>query len=176
MTNLVVDRTSLKTKIKNIMKHIKYMFIILAVVALAACQLLKKDKLTLKKLSQKEELQVTEQRNIVSAQSQLLLIDSSQHDYTMMLWPKGNFKFTVANGFEGEAEKVVLIGKHTKQQILRAASESKRDSTLVKASYSKQQERITTVNKRKTSLGYNWGWLLLLPLVYIGYKLYRGIS
>jgi hypothetical protein len=73
------------------MKYIKYIIITLTVVTLAACQLLKKDKLTLKRLSQQEELQVTEQRNIVSEQSQLLLIDSSRHDYTMMLWPKGNF-------------------------------------------------------------------------------------
>jgi hypothetical protein len=115
------------------MKYIKYIIITLTVVTLAACQLLKKDKLTLKRLSQQEELQVTEQRNIVSEQSQLLLIDSSRHDYTMMLWPKGNFKFTVNNGFEGEAEKVILIGKHTKQQILKTSNESKRDSTAARA-------------------------------------------
>lgn len=151
----------------------KLIFTTIIILCLTSCQLLRKDKLTLKRLNQKEELQVTEQRNIVSQQSHLVIIDSNHQDYTMMLWPKGHFKFTVANGFEGEAEKILIMGKHTNQKITTLESKIKRDSTFIKADYSSQQESSTIVKKDKTSLGFSWWWLLIIPVCYIIYLLYK---
>ena len=86
----------------------------------------------------------------------MVLIDSSYADFTLMLWPKGKFKFTLANGFEGEAERIIVRGKQTQQKLLHVKQETKRDSTVLKANYNKEKESSTTVEKNKLSVGYNW--------------------
>lgn len=40
-----------------------------------------------------------------------LYSDSANEDYSVQFWPKGHFTFSAANGFEGEAEKVLISGK-----------------------------------------------------------------
>ena len=151
----------------------KLIFTIILILSLASCQLLKKDKLTLKRLNQMEELQVSEQRNTLSQQSQLVIIDSNHQDYTMTLWPKGQFKFTVANGFEGEAEKVLIKGKHSSQKKLNLTQETKQDSTLLKANYTNEKESLITIKKNKLSVGYNGGLVLLFIIFYVLYWIYR---
>ncbi len=147
--------------------------ITIAILTLTSCQLLKKDKLTLKKLNQKEEFRVTEQRNIVDQQSRFVLIDSANQDYTTMLWPKGRFKFTVTNGFEGEAEKILIMGKSKSQKIHTLEQQTTWDSTLLKASYSNQKQSSINTKMNKASLRYNWAWLLVLPFIYLCYWLYK---
>jgi hypothetical protein len=39
-----------------------------------------------------------------------------------------------------------------------------------------QQEHVATVEKSKTNVRYNWAWLLVLPLLYVGFRLYKEIS
>jgi hypothetical protein len=36
----------------------------------------------------------------------------------MMLWPKGKFTFSLANGFEGEADRVMIKGKQSQQKVV----------------------------------------------------------
>ena len=132
--------------------------------------MLKKEKLTTKKQSEKEELQINSQHHTLNQKSQLVLIDSSQNDFTMMLWPKGRFTFSLTNGFEGEAEKILLNGKQTKQKIMNLKQETKQDSTAFKANYVNKRESSNAVQKNKLSVGYNWAWLLILPFFYVVYR------
>ena len=146
-----------------------YLIITLAVVTLGACKLLKKDRLSLKKLSQAEELKFVAQKTTLSQQNQLVLIDSSHHDFTMMLWPKGKFTFSLTNGFEGEAEKILIKGKQTELKILKFKAEKKRDSIVLRANYTNKKESSTVVKKNKFSMGY----ILLVPILYLCYWLYK---
>ena len=140
---------------------------VLAVVTLTSCELLRKDKLSVKKLSQTEELQGVAQKTTRSEQNQLVLIDSSHHDFTMMLWPKGKFTFSLANGFEGEAEKILIRGKQTQQKLLNMKHEKRQDSAAFKVNYSNQKQSSNSVQKNKINVGYNWGWVLVLLVIFV---------
>jgi hypothetical protein len=153
-----------------------HLILILVLLILSSCRILKKDQLTLKKLDQKEQLQITEQRNTHSQQSQLLLIDSSHKDFTMLLWPKGKFTFSVANGFDGEAEKILIKGRQSSQKMLSLKQETQHDGTTRKAAYSNEKENTVMVKKNTFAMGYNWYWLLLLPIGYMIYRFYKYIK
>lgn len=149
------------------------LYSIILALGLTSCHILKKEKQSIKTMRQKEELQLVEQRYSLYQQSQLVLRDSSHNDVTVLLWPKGKFTFSVAHGFEGEAEKVVVLGKtkHVKTIDLRSAR--KLDSMTRKAMYKNEKERSTQVQKNKWSMGYSWAWVLLIPVLWLGYRLYK---
>ena len=91
----------------------------------------------------------------------------------MMLWPKGKFTFSIANGFEGEAEKILIKGKQTQQKLLKIKQEKKQDSTAFKVNYTNKKESSNSVQKNKLNVGYNWGWVLVLVILLAliwGYK------
>ena len=144
------------------MKFKIHLTIILAALTLTSCQLLQKEKLTSKHKSQKEALQFVGQRNVLNTQSQLVLIDSSHNDFTMMLWPKGKFTFSVANGFEGEAERILIKGKQVNEKQLTLKQETMQDSAWLKANYTNEKTSNTTVKKNKLSIGYSLGWIVVL--------------
>jgi hypothetical protein len=148
------------------MKYKIHFTITLVALILTSCQLFEKEKLTSKAQGQKEELQLVQQRNTLSQKNDLVLIDSSHNDFELMLWPKGKFTFSVANGFEGEAERILIKGKQTKQKVLNITQETKQDSTQFKANYSNEKASSITVKKNKISAGYNWFLLLVLPVLY----------
>ncbi|MES2653375.1 MAG: hypothetical protein V4663_16665 [Bacteroidota bacterium] len=154
----------------------KLLITALVALSLLGCHILQKDKLTLKKLSQKEELQFAVQRNTLSLQSQLVLIDSSYNDFTVLLYPKGKFAFSIANGFEGEADKILIKGKNTSQKKLDLKQEIRKDSTATKANYTTMNESVITVKKNKLSTGYNWGWVAGLLVVFTLIWLYRRLK
>jgi hypothetical protein len=155
------------------MKHKIHITITLAVVILASCHLFEKQKLSIKKQLEKEQLQLDAQRTTVTEQSQLILIDSSQNDYTLMLWPKGKFTFSPINGFEGEAEKVIIKGKEIRKKIVESNHKTRQDSTVLKANYAKEKESTITVEKNKLSAGNNWGWVLVLLIIIALIWVYR---
>jgi hypothetical protein len=155
------------------MKQKIHITIALTIAILTSCQLLSKEKLTSKTQSQKEELQLVQQRNTLSQKNDLVLIDSSHNDFTMILWPKGNFKFSVANGFEGEAERIIIKGKQTEQKTLNLKQEKKQDSTQYKANYTNEKESSTTIKKNKLSVGFNWGWIVALLVFFVLIWFYR---
>jgi hypothetical protein len=151
-----------------------YFIITTVILALTACQLLQKDKQTLKKISLQEEHQMVEHRNSLSQHSELLLVDSSQNKFTMLVYPKGKFTLSVANGFEGEAEKILIKGEHNSHSVESFKQQIEKDSLAIKANYIKQEQRITTANKKKLSAGSNSAWLLVIPVGYMLWLLYRN--
>ena len=78
-------------------------YIILLALVLQSCNIMRKNKQSLQKQSHKEHLERVAQRNSKSQKSEMMLIDSNHSDFTMLLWPKGKFTFSIAKGFEGEA-------------------------------------------------------------------------
>lgn len=142
-----------------------------------SCGLLKKNKVALKKLTQQEYVQVEQEQTIFSQQSQLMLIDSSRDDFTTMIWPKGKFKFSVAEGFEGEAEGLLIKARETKKRILTLKQEVRQDSSIQKAIYTKTKDRSATVEKSKLNVGPKWTWLVIFSIIFVlywGYKKYRA--
>ena len=137
-----------------------YLIVGSILLAFSSCHILKKDKQTLNTLSQKEEFQILKQRNLLNQQSQLVLVDSNHSDFTLMLWPKGKFTFSVSNGFEGEAERVMIKGKHSSQKVLNIKQEINKDSVIISANYSNHKETLQSVKKSKIKVSYNWVWVL----------------
>lgn len=142
-------------------------------VSLSSCHILRKDKLILKKLDQKLEVEHSVLQNRLSQQRELLLIDSSHNDYTMLFWPKGRFTFSAANGFEGEAEKVMIKGRQINQKVLTLRDKMQHDSTSIKLNYSSQMESSMVIEKNKLKIVPAWIWLLILPLIYLIYFIYK---
>ena len=144
-------------------------YIIMLAIALTSCHILTKNKSTSKKLTQKEELQLTAQHHTLSKQNKLFLTDSSHSDFTVWLWPKGNFTFSPTKGFNGEAERIVVKGKQTHQKTLNITNELKQDSTVIKANYQHLKQQSAIAEKTKLNFGPSWAWLLLVPIFCLGY-------
>ena len=163
--------TSLQTGLNNIvMKTIIYIIIVMS---LLGCKLLQKNKYTQKTETESETMQLVEQRNTLNRKSEVFLVDSSDNHFTLQLWPRGKFTFSVAKGFEGEAEKIIIKSKQTSQKLFTTKEESQLDSTRVEARYSQTKETSTLVKKNTLRFGYNWAWLLLIPGIYIVYFFYK---
>ena len=84
-----------------------------------------------------------------------------------MLWPKGKFTFSLSNGFEGEAEKILIKGKQTQQKLLNMKQEKTQDSAAFKVNYSNQKQSNNNVQKNKIKVVYNWGWVLVLLVIFV---------
>lgn len=153
-------------------KNLKWPIALFVWIAIGSCHILQKDKQTLKRLAKKEEHQIEAKHASFSEQNQLLVIDSSNNDFTVLLWPKGNFKFSLTNGFEGEAEKVVIKGKQQRHEILGIIEVKRQDSAVLKANYTKQKESSKIVQKKKFKIGFNCVWVALIPVSCILYWLY----
>jgi hypothetical protein len=157
-------------------KNLKRQIALLVCICLASCKLFEKNKLISKAKHQKEQLHILQQRNTLSQQSQLVLIDSSQNDFTMMLWPKGKFTLSLTNGFEGEADSVMIKGKQSQQKVLNIKHETKQDSIIIKTNYTNEKESSTLVKKKKLRVGFNWALVLVVPFLYLFYRLYKRYS
>ena len=66
--------------------------------------------------------------------------DSLQEAYTIQLWPKGTFSFSAANGFEGEAERILITG--SRQQILQHGG-------MQNSTVRKQEKKTTDLDQQK---------------------------
>ena len=91
-----------------------YWIILLAVCA--ACSLLKNSshEVEREKASAERQSNVAAENKTeaqVHAGSVLLMSDSADNYFSMQLWPKGVFTYSAAQGFKGEAEKVLISGK-----------------------------------------------------------------
>lgn len=150
-----------------------HIIIMLLLLALCSCRLLRKERLVSKTHNQKEEGLLSKQRTSLSHQRHLVLMDSSKKEFTVMLWTKGKFRLSPANGFEGEAEKIMIAGRQYNQRILKASDISKRDSTVLKAAYTKEKDIGELVSSNRLGMGYSWAWMLLIPVVYLCYWGYR---
>lgn len=154
------------------MKRIR-LTLIIAALSLTACSLLKKTKQSLKQVNMKEQLELVKHRHTLTRQSQLIFIDSSHRDFNVMLLPKGKFKFSIQNGFEGEAEKIWLSAKKQQVTSLHQEHQIKVDSTVRKATYHKNKKSTAKVEKNKLRMGNSWSWLLIIPILWVCFSVYK---
>lgn len=132
-----------------------------------SCQLLKRDKVVLKQQSEQEELSVLGQQQILQQHSQLSVTDSNDTDFELVLWPKGKFSYSLAKGFEGEAEKIRVKGKYVTQKKLVLSKVKQQDNKVLKANYTNKKESNIVIKKNKLSAAYNWGWVLVLLILIV---------
>ncbi len=158
------------------MKTISNITITLAIAVLCSCQVLKKEKLSSKMQIEKQLLQIEKQRNQLDKKSKLHIIDSSQNDFTMLLWPKGKFTYSLAKGFAGEADKILIKDRQKKQKSLDYNNHVKQDSASLNTNYNNQKETSLITTKHKISLGYNLGWVLVLLLIFALIWAYRKVK
>ncbi|MGF1923277.1 MAG: hypothetical protein ACQUHE_03795, partial [Bacteroidia bacterium] len=133
----------------------------------SGCHILNKDKHTLKRLNQKEELHIDLQKSSLTHKNRSVLVDSSFGDFSLTIIPTGKFSFSVAKGFEGKAEKLLFKGKQANLHKWMSDLEIKQNNSSTKVSHSKQKQREVSVQKHKFSMGTNLIWLFLIfPICY----------
>ncbi len=76
--------------------------------------------------------------------------DSAGAVYSMVLWPKGKFTFSTENGFEGEADSVLLTGENwafeNHSEILSTGDQQKTESEVE----GKQEVKVKSVQEDST--------------------------
>jgi hypothetical protein len=108
--------------------------------------------------------------------SLLLFNDSSDQDYTLQIWPKGKFTYSAANGFQGEAEKMLVSGKmkHASSGSKLSGADQHGKSSIQLLTKQKQKMASgheSTVKKKTISL--KWMIAGVVSLVIIGFVLYQ---
>ena len=61
----------------------------------------------------------------------------------------------------------MMIAKKNQVKTIDLKNEMKQDSMVHKLTYSHEKENSTLVQKKKVSVGYNWGWLIIIPALYL---------
>jgi len=96
----------------------------------------------------------------------------------IMIWPKGKFSFSIKNGFEGEAEKIILksslIGSNvhlTVKDSLVHAKEQRNAGLLYKSI--EQMKAKASVNSKRPSFLI---LLIVAIIIAIAFLLYRYLS
>ncbi|WP_343522001.1 hypothetical protein [Pedobacter sp.] len=94
-------------------------------VTLLACGTLKSKKILLSQDLQSNSHN-QEHHNLQSwAEENTILIDTTNSEYVVQITPLGKFLYSVENGFEGMAKKVVLSGKAGKKRVMQQQQQSK---------------------------------------------------
>lgn len=102
--------------------------------------------------------------------------DDVQSAYAVQLWPKGVFKFSAENGFEGEAERIVISGqlKEQRNRTKLAANEQqhkgKQETVEEKIT---QKKNTSTQETRETKFDFRWAILGILFLIISCILVYR---
>jgi len=98
-----------------------------------------------------------------------LYTDSSLHQYAVTLWPKGSFAFSADQGFNGEADSIVIMGSLTAGSasagVLNIQEEDKGKVELRTTVAGRQSiDKKSKVKVQETS----WVWVAgILALVYL---------
>lgn len=123
---------------------------------------------------ERQELLLTEGRSLFSdslnlqqrsmaSQYRLQQSDSSFADYTLHIWPKGQFSMDSHQGFKGEAEKILLRGRNMallKSTLEAAVQETHQDVQQHRQeAHELQQSSMETLAVKKNPA---WKWALVL--------------
>lgn len=87
--------------------------------------------------------------------------DSLNKDWNIQLWPKGKFTFSLQNGFEGEADKVLINGRsfqRNRSTETEATDKTQRNSANV--SLHEKKKNVDTSKQEEKSIKPNSSWLL----------------
>jgi len=112
---------------------------------------------------------IDREKNLES-QSFTFYTDSINNDYSVQVWPKGNFTYSPVYGFEGEAEKLLINGhgKGLKEGVGISSSKAKETDHAelkLKTVDKGKSEQVATIRKSAPSLWLIVGGLVLLAAV-----------
>jgi hypothetical protein len=146
--------------------------LLIMMAGLMSCNVLRKDRFNLNRCLEEHEFLQENSFSTLHSQSGLKFADSNGGDFTMLVSPKGKFRFGVNGGFEGEASQLVIKGKQSRKQMLELGNILRQQSSNMKEqhAYSKETASVDSRHKARASLG--WAWLVLLPIVYVLYRIY----
>lgn len=154
------------------MRKYKVAFYIALFYALTSCGLLQRNTTTSTEdrqdLSGKVDMvTAAAQEKNMESQSFTFYTDSTQHGYSIQLWPKGHFTYSPLNGFEGEAEKVLVTGnlngvKKGNGTTVLKANESERTELKLKTSEKGKAVQKATAKEKVPSAWWVFGGLVLL--------------
>ena len=158
-----------------------YFYVLIVLPALSGCGILKDtSKITDNNhtlVNQELAMQLSiDDAQVKKASVLTLYSDSSHQDYSVQVWPKGHFTFSATNGFEGEAEKLLIKGRTQHLEagaVLSSLDETTRASAKIKVD---QHDKLVSDQKltvKKSTVSVKWvitGSLMLILIVFIFYK------
>lgn len=108
----------------------------------------------------------------LESQSLTFYTDSTQQNYAVQLWPKGQFTYSPLNGFVGEAEKVIVSGhvqgvKTGGGSTVSKADESSHMELKLKTVEEAKAQQTAVVKKTVPSAWWVFGCLMLLAAISI---------
>lgn len=104
--------------------------------------------------------------------------DSLQEAYTVQLWPRGKFSFSAADGFEGEAERIVITGNRKQMKQNGGLSNSTARKQEKKTTDLHQQKKVSVAQKAqvKTSIPDYRLLIGFIVLLIIAWRWLRGVQ
>lgn len=122
-------------------------------------------------------LKVTENASAESRLHSITFIkDSAGIDFRLEIWPKGNFTYSIGNGFSGTAEKVVLSAKGLQTRVALQQQIQSQHAEVLKTKDLQQKEvqkSNTRVLEKVSSVSWKWvgaGLLVLLLAIGLGFR------
>ena len=94
--------------------------------------------------------------------------DDVQSAYAVQLWPKGAFKFSAENGFEGEAEQIIISGliKEQRNHTELAQNEQQYKGKQETIAEKRTQEKDTSKQESRETKS-DFGWVIFGILLFI---------
>lgn len=86
------------------------LLLLFLVIAIFACGTVKKWQVSEKMQQQSESNVELLEQNTLLQKEIVVFTDSSTHNYKLEILPKGNFSYHPLDGFDGQAEKVIVTG------------------------------------------------------------------
>jgi hypothetical protein len=148
--------------------------LLIMMAGLVSCHVLRKDRFNLNKTLEEHEFLHEEAFSTLHSESGFKFADSNGASFTMLVSPKGKFRFSVNEGFEGEASQLVMKGKQSRKQMLELGNMFRQQSSNMKEQHAYSKETASVDSRHKACAGLGWAWLALLPIFYVLYRIYYG--
>ena len=82
--------------------------------------------------------------------------DSLNKDWNIQLWPKGKFTFSPQNGFEGEADKVLINGRSSQRnRSTETEATDKTQKNSIKVALHEKKKNVGTSKQEEKSIAPN---------------------
>lgn len=166
---------------KSIYLHRWAKAFILLFLTMNSCGLMKKTEKTLQESSAMLEISKHTKSNYAqenNSNSVYMVFekDSVQQAYQVQLWPKGKFTFSAVNGFEGEAERILISGELQKKSNhleLSTSQQHNKEQQQMEMQVRKTQKEAEKIEKKSSSADFRWVIMGIILLVFGGIWLYR---
>jgi hypothetical protein len=125
--------------------------------------------------------QIGKLKSVSVAESLFIKSDSLSNSYKVQIWPKGKFTFSAAKGFEGSADKIMLLattrrGSETfSKRVLTKQTDQVLKTGLQKESHA-NTERVTKVLKKQVSWRTLLGYALIVCCLVGCFIIFRILS